>query len=53
MKKAMLISDIEWLLSYLDIQSIKSIKSLIEKILDEEKYEVSINHESIGGEYAR
>lgn len=42
MKKAILIGDIEWLLSYLDIQSIQKLKKEIEQMLDDNDYQIEI-----------
>lgn len=53
MKKSILIDDVGWLLSYLDVQSIRKVKALIEKILDDQELEITINHESLKGEYVR
>jgi hypothetical protein len=42
MKKATLIGDIEWLLSYLDIESIQKLKRDIERMLDDKDYQIEI-----------
>lgn len=47
MKKMSLIGDIEFMLEYLDLKSIREIKRDIEKKLDEKKLKVNINYQGI------